>query len=120
MSKDARFLKLAKKESTKSNHADYKIGCVITKKSQIIATGYNLYKTHTKSPHPYKSIHAEFMAAMNAGFDLSGCTVYVFREHKNGTWAMARPCSSCWKFLMKCGAKRTIYSCNGSFVEEIM
>lgn len=75
-------------------------------------------KTHPKSPHEFKSVHAEFMAVADADFDIEGATAYIFREHKNGTMAMAKPCESCWKFLMEHGVKSVVYSFEGSFKEE--
>lgn len=116
--KQRHFLKMAKRISQKSDHHAHKIGCVVARKNKILGSGFNLIKTHTKSPHAFKSIHAEFMAALNANFDLKGATVYIFREHKNGTWAISKPCSSCWEFLIECGAKEVIYSCEGSFKQE--
>ena len=117
--KQDRFLALAKLASKKSDHHTHKMGCVIVKGNKVLGTGFNLLKTHPKSPHSHKSIHAEFMAAMNAGFTLmSGSTAYIFREHKDGTWVTAKPCQYCWKFLRECGVKQIVYSFEGSFVTE--
>lgn len=113
-----KFLTLAKQVSRKSDHHTHKMGCVIAKGSKILGCGFNVLKTHPKSPHKHKSIHAEFMAALNAGYDIEGATAYVFRQQKDGTLAMARPCESCWRFLMDCGIKKVVYSFEGSFRQE--
>ena len=114
------FLTLAKKASKRSDHHSHKIGCVITKKNRVLGIGHNLMKTHPKSPHSHKSIHAEYMAFLNSYKDIKGSTVYIFREQKNGNWASSRPCKDCWKFLMECGVKEVVYSFEGSYAQERM
>jgi deoxycytidylate deaminase len=112
------FLALAKHASCKSDHHSHKMGCVIAKGNKVLGVGHNVMKTHPKSPHKYKSIHAEFMAAINAGYDIEGATAYIFRQQKDGTWAMAKPCEYCWKFLVELGVKEVVYSFEGSFKQE--
>lgn len=120
MSKKLRFLELAKELSDKSDHHTHKIGCVIARGNKILGTGFNIMKTHPKSPHAYRSVHAEFMAAMNANCDVEGATAYIFRQQKSGKWAIAKPCSSCWKFLMELGVTEVVYSFEGTYrVEEL-
>lgn len=109
---------MAKKISNKSDHHTHKMGCVITKGNRVLGTGFNTTKTHTKSPHRFKSIHAEFMATLSANYDIKGATVYVFREQRDGKWAMAKPCQDCWAFLMECGIKKVVYSFEGSYKQE--
>lgn len=114
------FLSLAKKASKRSDHHSHKLGCVIVKRNRVLGIGHNMMKTHPKSPHRFKSIHAEFMAALNSGNDIKGATAYIFREQKNGDWAISRPCKDCWRYLMECGVKEVVYSFEGSFVQEKM
>lgn len=113
-----RLLSLAKQASKKSDHHSYRMGCVIAKGNKVLGIGHNLLKTHPKSPHTFKNIHAEFMAAINAGYEIEGATVYVFRQLKDGTFSMAKPCEDCWKFLYECGVKEVVYSFQGSFKQE--
>lgn len=112
------FLNLAKKASDKSDHHTHKMGCVIAKGGKILGIGYNALKTHPKSPHPFKSIHAEFMAFINADKNIKGATAYVFRQQKNGQLAIAKPCAACWQFLVDSGVKEVVYSFEGSFKKE--
>lgn len=112
------FLQLARKESVRSNHRRHKLGCVLVRGSRVLGLGHNMLKTHPKSPHEFKSIHAEFMAVLNSGTDLKGATAYIFRQQKNGTPAISRPCEDCWRYLMECGVKEVVYSFEGSFVQE--
>ncbi len=108
---------LAKRAAVRSDHRIHKIGCVIARGNKIIGIGWNILKTHPKSPHKYKSIHAEFMASINAG-DIKGATAYVFRQQKNGVWANSKPCASCWQYLMDLGIKEIVYSFEGYFKKE--
>lgn len=116
--KENRFLSLAKERSKLSDHDDHKLGCVIARGNRILGVGHNMTKTHTKSPHKFKNCHAEFMAVLNSGSKIEGATVYVFREQKNGTPANSRPCQSCWEYLMSLGAKKVVYTFEGSFKQE--
>lgn len=111
------FLSLAKKAAQHSDHHSHKIGCIIAKGNKILGTGWNVMRTHPKSPHKYKSIHAEFMASINTN-KIEGATAYVFRQQKDGTWANSKPCSSCWDYLMDLGIKEVVYSFEGSFRKE--
>jgi len=112
------FLYLAKEASKKSDHHSHKLGCVIAKGKKVLGVGFNLLKTHPKSPHNWKYVHAEFMAVVNAGYKVNGATAYIFRQQKNGIWAIAKPCESCWRFLIDCGVKEIVYSYAGSFKKE--
>lgn len=113
------FLRMARKESKKSNHHSYQLGAVIARGNRILGVGHNMIKTHPKSPHKFKNIHAEFMAVLNAGReDLVGATAYVFREQKNENWACSKPCKYCWQYLVDCGIKSVVYSFEGSFIQE--
>jgi len=106
-----RIIQLAKKLSYKSDHRAHKLGCVIVNKNKIISLGWNRIKTHPKSPHKFKSIHAEFHAILGVDErELNGATVYIYREQKNGKLGKARPCSSCWKMLENVGISEIIYS----------
>ena len=114
------FLKKAKDVSTKSDHRSHKMGCVIVKRNRIVGSSCNTLKTHPRSPNCYKSIHAEFGAVVDAGFDVKGATAYVFRQQKNGKWAMAKPCFACRNFLIKCGIVKVIYTFEGTYEKETL
>lgn len=110
-------MELAKRASEKSTHHTHKVGCVIVNGSKVLGSGFNIIRTHPKSPHPFNTIHAEFHAVLNAG-DVTGATAYVFRETKDGNPAISRPCKACWKYLKECGVEEVIYSFEGSFKLE--
>jgi deoxycytidylate deaminase len=110
-----RFFDLAKKISKLSNHTKFKLGCVIVKGSKIVSVGTNNIKTHPKAPHPFFSLHCEVAAILAARQDLSGCEIYVYREIKNGTPALAKPCIYCLPFIKESGIKETHYSIKDGF-----
>lgn len=113
-----KYYSLLKKLSYRSNHHTHKVSAIITRGNRVIGKGFNLIKTHTYSPHPYHHIHAEYLAYLNTDGDIKGCTVYIFRQYKNGNLALAKPCDSCYKFLVSKGVKNIVYSFQNTFVEE--
>lgn len=88
-----------------------KVGCVISRNRTVISIGHNKTKYNKLWCHPLKKLHAEAVALKLAGRDdLSGCTVYVYRESKNGTPRMSKPCEDCEKLLRERKVKRVVYS----------
>jgi len=116
-----RYLRIAKELSINSDHAQHKIGAVIVNKNRIVSKGWNQLKTHSKSPHPYKSIHSEFDAVNKANPEqLKGATIYIYREHKNGECAISRPCPSCFSMLKSKGIEKIVYTSEKEVKEEII
>lgn len=114
-----KFIRIAKKISQKSDHHSHKMTCLIVKGSRIIGVGYNkLRKKSAKSPHPYFSIHAEYAAVIYAKHAVSGATAFIFRQTKDGTFATAKPCASCYQFLVNQGISEIVYTFEGSYKEE--
>ena len=106
-----RFFRAAKEWSELSNHHTYKLGCVLVKKNRIISRGFNQIKTHTKSIHKFNMLHAEISALIGIDYNkLENCYAFVYRERKNGTPAMAKPCEACELALRKAGVKRVYYT----------
>jgi deoxycytidylate deaminase len=114
-----KFLKLLKRLKGLSNHHTHQMSCVIANKNQVVSIGYNQCKTHPRSGHKYKMVHAELAAVLDNKFaDLKGCTAYIYRETRDGNPAMAKPCNSCLETLKHVGIKKIVYSQNGNFKEE--
>jgi tRNA(Arg) A34 adenosine deaminase TadA len=109
MQPKTRFFELAKKLSKKSDHHSHKIGVVVTKGNKVISLGFNKLSTHTKSPHPYKSLHAEISALLGVE-DVSNCVAYVYRETKDGKPACSKPCPSCESALRIANLKGVFYT----------
>lgn len=104
------FFRLAKRVSKLS---DYKIqmGAVITKNSTVISIGHNKLKYNKLLCNPLKKLHAEMVAVKLAGRgNLTGCTIYVYREGHNGIPRIAKPCEDCERLLRKMKIKKIIYS----------
>lgn len=107
------YFRLAKNISKFSDH-EKKVGAVLVKKKPISAAS-NKIKTHPKYSNPDTSIrgsvHAEIRAIINSGCDnLRGASIYVYREHKDGTPAYTRPCSFCLSVLEECGIQTIYYT----------
>lgn len=114
--KHIRYFELAKKLSKKSNHHQYKLGCVIVKGKKIVGLGYNQLKSHPKSPHKWSQIHAEFHALIGTHTaDLQGASVYVFRQNKHHELAIAKPCKCCEKMLRDCNVKRVFFTVGSGY-----
>lgn len=105
----------------KSDHK-HQVGAVIVNKNRIIGLGFNkATKTHPRSPHPFKTIHAELDSILGIPKEhLRGSEIYVYREYVGGKPAMARPCKYCWALLQEVGIKTVYYTDNGEYKQEII
>lgn len=135
--REHRFFDVAKAVSKTSDYHGVSIGCVVTYKRSILSVASNSEKTHTSQQMYNKfrgfdvktasnKLHAEVHAlviAKNINFhvniDWSAVSVYVYREHKNGTPAISKPCLACFNLIKDLGIK-TIYYINehGQKVKE--
>lgn len=106
-----RMFHLARKMAKKSK-SSHKLGCVIANRNKVISVGHNdMSKTHPKSNSPFRTLHAEVDALIGLSYlETAGCTAYVFREFKDGRYAMAKPCKACELALIKAGIKRVCYT----------
>lgn len=124
------YLNSAKAISKLSDH-QHQIGCVIVNKHKIISSGYNSNtKCHrVQAELDYKlfncaslgKIHSEVSALLpliKSKTDLTRATIYVYREHKDGKFAMARPCSRCMSLIKKCGVKNIVYTTEDGIASE--
>jgi deoxycytidylate deaminase len=113
-----KFFDLAKKMSLHSTHHQFRIGCAIVRGNQIVSLGFNKIKTHPKAKTPYRQLHAEITAILAADKrDLRGCEVYTFREHKDGTLAIAKPCVHCQMALAEVGIGKAHFTTDGGHEE---
>ena len=100
---------LAQKMSLHSDHRKHHVGAVILRRDRVVGVGFNQRKSHPRSPHTW-TIHAELKAILNAREDLTGCTIYIYREHRNGALACARPCIYCQALLREVGITAAFFS----------
>lgn len=125
-----KFMRIAHSVSCMSSYEKYKIGAIIILKGQIIATGYNQKKTHTKQKHNnsyrFKSvsvsehpIHAELDALNKTkNIDLSKAEMIIYHVGDDFQQKIARPCDACMFALNKRGIKKIHYSTPDSFITE--
>ena len=100
--------RLAKNVSKYSDHR-FKIGAVLMKHGKVISVGYNQTKSHPEAWHT--GLHAEIKAIKTSGkIEMSNSTMVVYREHKNGTPATAKPCKHCAKAMKDFGIKTIWYT----------
>lgn len=116
----SKFFKLARMLSFKSDHPKHQLGVVIVKKDRIISLGINKYKTHPRSTHPFKFIHAEYDAIISCKEDLKNSVAYIYRETKNGNIALSRPCEHCMKALRDAGVKKICFSTYTGYISEYL
>lgn len=128
--KEKVFFKVAKDVSELSDH-HYQLGCVVVDHHHVISSGHNSRtKCHKmQADLDYKffgvasrgPVHAELEALLpliKKNVDLSGATVYVYREDKHQHIAAARPCPRCMSLIKKCGIKRIKYTTYDGFATE--
>lgn len=129
--KEKAYFMAAKAVSTLSNHKQ-KLGCVIVDGHKIISSGHNSQtKCHSIQATIDKKffqmdnckgpIHAELDALlplMRRKYNLSGATVYVYRQNKSGSPAMAHPCPRCMEIIKACGIKKLKYTTADGYAME--
>ncbi len=105
-----RYLALARQVSLTSTYK-IRVGAVIVQHGTPIALGCNVQRTHPKWVRAKQTtIHAEIAALISTQSKLTGASIFVYREHKNGLPALARPCENCLAVLQHYGIKWIYYS----------
>ena len=114
-----KYFNLAKKLSKLSDHPVHKHGACLVIGNTVKGLGFNKMKTSPKSNHPYKSLHAEAVAILNAGKqDLNKATLYIYREIKDGSLANSRPCKYCEQLIKKSRIKEINYTIDNGYKKE--
>jgi len=129
-----KFFRLAKNVSELSDYPTHHLGCVVIYKGKVISSGFNCNKTHPIqrvynrerfsedcSPH---SLHAETHALCSLmrdpDIDWGRVVLYTYRERKDGSFGLARPCKSCMKLLKDLGIHRICYTTDDGYAEEVI
>mgnify|MGYP005860166689 CR=1 FL=1 len=108
----ARWFTKAREAAHISNH-HIRVGAVITLRSVIVGAGCNsLTKTHPEFRGQYISgLHAEMQATVGARRHLfEGAVAWVYREKRDGSIGLARPCPACYNALNRVGVEKCIYT----------
>jgi len=126
------------KAATYTGPSSVKLGCVAVYHGTILAKGFNADKTHTEQDkynylrykadrdsryYPSK-IHAEIETLNRIKYldiDFSKVTLFIYREYKDGTPALAKPCISCEQFIMNLKIGKVVYTTpNGYAIEKFI
>ena len=130
-----KYFNLAKEASHFSDfHGNSHLGCVFIYKNKPISATWNTMKTNPlqKEYNKYRNfenindvnngaVHAEMASIIKTKYldvDWSKVEVFVYREHKDGTYSMARPCEACMKALYDRGIKDIDYTTSNGFAYE--
>ena len=134
--KQRKFFRLAKNASEMSSFPRAQIGCVVTHGSKVVCVGFNSRKssptqkkynkyrdfyTDDTNTEPFHLLHAETSALRQLRYldiDTSQCEVWTYREFKDGSPAIARPCSACLQMIKDLKIKKIHYSTNDGFADE--
>jgi deoxycytidylate deaminase len=126
------YFKTAKAMSEMADYKKYQIGCVATYKHKIISSGYNTTVTNPlqkrynqlrfSGDSTAHSKHAEvdcLLPLLNRkDIDFGRVSLYLYREHKSGEPACARPCQSCQALIKELGIRNIYYSNDGGYSHE--
>ena len=137
MKRKQRLMEEARAVSLASDFKRIHMGCVIAYKGKVIASGcnsakthslqkkYNIYRMPTEVETAVHAVHAETSAithflnyAHRSEISPRDCVVYVYREYKDGTSAMARPCPSCMRLLKDVGFRHVVYTTPDGIADE--
>jgi tRNA(Arg) A34 adenosine deaminase TadA len=91
----------------------YRLGAVIVNRKKIEVAKFNCLKSHPKlcKYYEYPYLHAEASCILSLGLDnCADKSIYVVRVRKDGTTALAKPCSSCQRLIADVGIKKVYYS----------
>lgn len=130
--RDKKMFAAAKAVAETSDFNGAHIGCVVSCGHNIISVASNSEKTHTLQKiynkfrkfnseiYPNK-VHAEVHALswlIGKDIDWSKIDIYIYREWKDGTPAVSKPCVSCYHLIQDLGIKQVCYVDNfGNFVK---
>ena len=133
-----RYFNLAKNASQFSGYEKNKIGAILVYKHDIIGVGYNrkqssptqkkynIYRTTKTRKYDVdvmdNYIHAEIDCVQNATRlfkgDLSKCSIFVYREHKDGSMGVSKPCKGCSMYLKDMNVKNIYYTTDNGWNYE--
>lgn len=134
-----RFFKFAREASKKadycgSNASAPAIGAVAVYKGSIAAEAWNTNKTSPlqarynvyrfNNPSLPAKQHCENLLVQRLrwkfgdSIDWNKVDIYIYREYKDGSLALSRPCQSCQQLLLDLQVHSVSYTAPGGYVEE--
>lgn len=125
------YFKAAKAMAELSDFPRVQIGCCAVYKHKIISSGCNSLKTnptqkrlniHRFSVDTPHTVHAELACLLplinRKDIDFSNVSLYIYREYKNTTPAISRPCLSCMALIKQLGIRKLYYTGDSSYINE--
>lgn len=130
-----KYFNLAKNASKFSDFERQHLGCVFIYKNKVLEIGWNTMKTNPIQKEynkfrDYKdycnkndgAIHAEMSTIIKTknleNIDWKKVKVFVYRELKDGTKAMARPCKACMAAMIDRGIRDVYFTTNYNWSYE--
>lgn len=129
-----KYFKLARNASKFSDYPRIKIGAVVVCKNKVVSVGWNTTQSHPlqKYYNKYRNVdgreydvelqsnglHAEMMAIRHLNGDLSKCSIFVYREYKDGSTGLCKPCQACLCALKDVGIKNIYYTTENGYNYE--
>ena len=132
-----KYFSFAKNVSIHSDFCGSKVsrntGCVMIYKNRVISVGWNISREHPVQKKYNKdrgfdtsisknSLHAEMYALIKSDdldIDWSKVKIFVYREHADGSTAMAKPCSACLMAIKDRGIKTAFYTTDNGYAKEV-
>lgn len=121
-----KFLSRAREASKLATYPRQKLGAVLVYGNKILASGFNTNKTNPMQQHYNKYrgfknfsvrnngwVHAEGMVLLKTRFldiEWNKATIYIYRELKDGTPALAKPCAGCQIAMIERGIGTVVYT----------
>lgn len=128
--KTKKFFDLAKEVSKLSSITRHSIGAVLVSKNwDIIGVGSNVRKSHPKQAEFARQVglehkiymHAEIQCLVNSKQrNLHGSRLFVYREHRDGTLALAKPCKICMTAIRHFGIRDIYYTTLDGHAHEVL
>lgn len=128
-----KYFKKAKSASTLSDFPKHKLGACLVYKNYIVSVGYNTKKTNPIQ-HKYNAlrgynqdtknngaVHAEMACMINTrdlDIDFSKANLFIYRSHKDGSNALAKPCPACMQMIKDMGIKNIYYTSEDGYCHE--
>jgi len=108
---DKYFLRIAREVATASKDPSSKVGAIVVRDRRVLSTGYNGFprsvadddRLRDRAMKYDRIVHAEMNAAIYAGRECIGSTMYMFGFK-------GAPCINCAKHLIASGIVRVVSS----------
>lgn len=130
---DYQYFRKANQIANISDFPKVHIGCVAVYQGNIIGVGcnsnkthpiqdyYNRYRLHNQSSVFSAKLHAEIsclLSIKDMNLNFSKVKLYIFRNMKDKSFGMCRPCPSCMAMIKDLGIRHIYYTSDTGFIYE--